>query len=157
MDEFIPALSRIAASYGRSSHDSEDLLQEILLAVWQALPRFQGKSSLRTYVFRIAHNRGLRYVWQLKMRKATDVQTPKECVSSAQGPAEIVESSDKQQRLMHAIRKLPLSLRQVMTLALEGLGHEEISQILGISENNSAVRLHRARDLLRKQLGGQHE
>ena len=157
MDEYIPALSRIAASYGRNVHDREDLLQDILLAVWRAIPRFRGKSSLRTYVFRIAHNRGLRYVWNIKMRRLNSQQVDEDLVSEAEGPADIVEASDSQKKLMIAIRRLPLSLRQVMTLALEGLGHDDIAAILGISANNSAVRLHRARDLLKSYLGGNHE
>ena len=57
--QFGPALARVAASYAYGAAEREDLLQDILLAVWRALPRFAGRSSLRTYVFRIAHNRGL--------------------------------------------------------------------------------------------------
>ena len=57
-----PALRRVAASYERAPKDREDLLQEIALALWLALPRFRGECTLRSFVFRIAHNRGLTHV-----------------------------------------------------------------------------------------------
>ena len=51
-----PALSRLAASYTNTAHDRDDLLQEIAIAIWQALPRFRGECSERTFLFRIAHS-----------------------------------------------------------------------------------------------------
>ena len=57
-------------------------------------------------------------------------------------------------RLFEAIRALPVSHRQVITLALEDLPHDEIAAVLGISVNNVNVRLSRARDALRAQMGG---
>jgi DNA-directed RNA polymerase specialized sigma24 family protein len=57
-----PALSRLAASYTNTLSDRDDLLQEIAVAVWQALPRFRGESSERTFVYRIAHNRAITYL-----------------------------------------------------------------------------------------------
>jgi DNA-directed RNA polymerase specialized sigma24 family protein len=52
------ALGRLAAVYG-GDDGRDDLLQEILIGIWQALPRFRGEASERTFVFRIAHNRGI--------------------------------------------------------------------------------------------------
>jgi RNA polymerase sigma-70 factor (ECF subfamily) len=56
------------------------------------------------------------------------------------------------QRLLDAIQRLPVSLRQVVTLALEGLSYAEIGDVLGISETNVGARLTRARPRLRQQL-----
>src|SRR5262245_25908788 len=52
-----PALARLAASYTRSTSDRDDLLQDIAMALWLALPKFRGDCSERTFLFRIAHNR----------------------------------------------------------------------------------------------------
>ena len=60
-----------------------------------------------------------------------------------------------QARLAQAIRSLPVAYRQVITMSLEGLPHGEIALVLGISESNVAVRLNRARALLREKLGEQ--
>jgi len=54
-----PALWRLTAAHARTLADREDLYQEILTAVWQALPRFAGHAALTTYLHRIATNRGL--------------------------------------------------------------------------------------------------
>jgi RNA polymerase sigma-70 factor (ECF subfamily) len=56
--------------------------------------------------------------------------------------------------LLKAIRKLPIAYRQVITMALDELPQNEIATVLGITENNVAVRLNRARKLLREELGG---
>lgn len=58
------------------------------------------------------------------------------------------------QHLIDAVRRLPLSLRQVVMLTLEGLDYAETAAILGISENNVGVRMSRARDILRQLLEG---
>src|ERR1700724_2356569 len=59
---YVPALTRLTASYTTSSSDRDDLLQEIAMALWQALPRFRGECSERTFVFRIAHNRAIAHL-----------------------------------------------------------------------------------------------
>src|SRR5215469_9476703 len=57
-----PALSRLAGSYTHTRSDRDDLLQETAFAIWQALPRFRGECSERTFIFRIAHNRAIAYL-----------------------------------------------------------------------------------------------
>ena len=61
--EFGGSLARLVQSYEALPQAQEDLLQEIRLAIWMALPKFRGDSSLKTFVFRIAHNRSLTHVW----------------------------------------------------------------------------------------------
>jgi RNA polymerase sigma-70 factor (ECF subfamily) len=65
-----PALGRLAASYTHTAGDRDDLLQEIALAIWQALPRFRGECSERTFLFRIAHNRGIARVARTRAHSA---------------------------------------------------------------------------------------
>ena len=62
------ALSRLVASYARSASDREDLLQEIAIALWRALPGFRGECSERAFLFRIAHNRCMTYVAKRVLR-----------------------------------------------------------------------------------------
>src|SRR5580692_8226762 len=61
-DEHGAAISRLADSYEAVAGIREELAQEIALAIWRALPHFRGECSERTFVFRIAHNRGLTHV-----------------------------------------------------------------------------------------------
>jgi RNA polymerase sigma factor (sigma-70 family) len=155
--EFGASLARLTSCYESDPHAREDLLQEIRLALWIALPRFRGDSSLRTFVFRIAHNRALTYVWRRKKaRPPAELPAELEDVeNSCDNPeASAIRRADRL-RLTEAIRLLPIPFRQVLTLALEDFPHSEIAAVLGISESNVAVRMNRARKLLREKLGSQ--
>lgn len=64
-------------------------------------------------------------------------------------PEPVATREQEAARLLEAVRRLPIGLRQAVTLRLEGMSHAEIAAVLGITENNVAVRLNRARDRLR--------
>jgi RNA polymerase sigma factor (sigma-70 family) len=145
------SLARLANSYELNAHAREDLLQEIRFAIWVALPRFRGESSLRTFVFRIAHNRALTHVCRRK--RNISAEDSEEAVDTRNGPEAAVIQAVNCSHLMEAIRQLPVPFRQAITLSLEDLSHAEIARVLGISENNVAVRMNRARKLLREKLG----
>jgi RNA polymerase sigma-70 factor (ECF subfamily) len=149
-----PALARLAASYTNTPSDRDDLLQEIALAVWQALRAFRGECSARTFLFRIAHNRAIAYLahslarsrGRLPAGEVDDIHDP------APDPESGLAREQAAQRLRRAIHCLPLVYRQVIVLALEDMGYEEIAEVLGISESNVGARLSRARQLLRESL-----
>jgi RNA polymerase sigma factor (sigma-70 family) len=152
LDANLAALGRLAGSYARSSGEREDLLQDIALALWQALPRFRGESSERTFLFRIAHNHCIDHI--TRRRPMASLQELE--LDPADGARSIEATLTQEQdsaRLMEAVRKLPLIQRQVVVLALEDLDYAEIGAVLGISENNVGVRLNRARASLRKLMG----
>jgi RNA polymerase sigma factor (sigma-70 family) len=149
--EFGASIGRLTSSYESRAHAREDLLQDIRLAIWTALPRFRGDASLRTFVFRIAHNRALTHVW--KRKKAGKPEEPEDVVDARENPEASAIHDANRARLLEAVRGLPIPFRQVITLALEDLPHSEIAEVLGISENNVAVRMNRARNLLREILG----
>jgi RNA polymerase sigma factor (sigma-70 family) len=148
-----PALSRLAASYTRSASEREDLVQETGLAIWSALPRFRGDCSERTFLFRIAHNRAMT---SLARRRQTNIEPVDEIEIADPTPdAEVTLSREQRsQRLLSAIRGLPLGYAQVVTLTLEGLSYAEIADVLGITETNVGARLTRAREMLRSILRG---
>lgn len=146
-----PAISRLAAGYERAPGRREDLVQEIALALWQALPRFRGECSERTFVFRIAHNRCLTHAMRRKPAAAA-LEEAAEPADRLPGPERKAIAADLHERLLAAVRSLPLPYRQVITLLLEDLSHAEIAEVLGLTENNVAVRLNRARKALREAM-----
>lgn len=150
--DFGPGLCRLAACYESLPHAREDLLQDIQVAIWRSLPNFRGACSVRTFVYRIAHNRALTHV----VRRNTALQhtkEPEEVIDPGLNPeASAIRKAD-QAKLMRAVRGLPVPYRQVIVLALEELPQSEIAAVLGISENNVGVRLNRARNMLREKLG----
>jgi RNA polymerase sigma-70 factor (ECF subfamily) len=143
-----PALMRLAAAYTRTVSDRDDLFQEIVLAIWQALPGFRGESSERTFLFRIAHNRSVAY---LARRNSVGIFSDEEEHVSDPRPDPEQEFAQEQERqhLFRAVRRLPILYRQVILLALEGLNYTEIADILALSESNVGARLNRARQMLR--------
>jgi RNA polymerase sigma factor (sigma-70 family) len=144
-----PALSRLAASYTNTLCDRDDLLQEIAFAIWQALPRFRGESSERTFAFRIAHNRGITYLARARAQASESIDEEEmEVHDPAPGPESDLARRQRAGKLRQAVHRLPVAYRQVIMLTLEGLGYKEISEVLGISESNVGVRLNRARQLL---------
>lgn len=150
MADFGPGLWRLTAGYARALADREDLFQDILLGVLGALSSFRNESSLRTFVYRIAHNQGISH-----RRRGTrsPIAVPlNELTSPSQSPEAEAIGWATRDRLMDAIRALPHGRRQVVMLSLEGFDHSEIGEILGLSANNVAVRLHRARADLRRTL-----
>ena len=145
------SLSRLAGSYVRGSADRDDLLQEIVVAIWKALPGFRGECSERTFVFRIAHNRAITYITRRRLPLA-DEDSAIEIEDARPNPEEALSTEQQGRRLMDAVQSLPVNQRQVITLMLEGFSYAEIADVLGITETNVGARLTRARQILRQRL-----
>ena len=151
LEAYGPMLARIVASFEADPALQQDLLQDVSLALWQALPSFRGDGQIKAFVAKVAQNRCLTHV-------AKEMRVPKPVEISEQiqggGPSVEVVLADKQQRqmLIQAVRKLPLTLRQVTTLALEGFGPKEIAGMTGITDTNVSVRLGRAKKRLKELL-----
>lgn len=145
-------IRRIVASHEARPDIADELVQDILFAVWRALPSFRGDGPLRGFVARIAGNRAATHV-------ARAVRTPKggeaddELRDSAGDPETVAGEGDRRARLLAAVRELPLVSRQVVTLTLEGFGPGEIAGSLGITANAVSIRLTRAKEQLRQRMG----
>jgi RNA polymerase sigma-70 factor (ECF subfamily) len=152
--EHTALVARIAAAYERDAHRIDDLVQEAFLAFWRALPSFRGDASMATFLARIAHNVCVSHV-RRAVREPKDEADALAALESdsRSGPESLADLHERRERLMRAIRAMPLPLRQVVTLHLEGFSGREIAQTLEISESNAAVRLTRARSQLRRTMG----
>ena len=144
-------LRRTVCGYEADPALQEDLMQDILLAIWRSLGRLEDRSRLRAYVLRIAHNLGASHIRSERRRVST--------VSLSYEPAATPPErmSAELESLLAAVRSLPLPLRQVLLLQLEGFSYEEIAQTLGISGSNVGVRAHRARQQLAEILSAERD
>jgi len=154
LHEHAGLLWRIAASYEADSGLRDDLMQDIAIALWRALPTWRNEAPLKSFIARVAHNRGASHVAG-QMRKPTTLTLDEQHIDLRHGPDTHTELTQDLQRLQKAVRALPLALRQAVTLALEGFSHAEIADTLGVTTNSISVRLNRAKAALKALLGGQ--
>lgn len=144
-------LRRIASGYEADPERRRELHQDILLAIWRALPRYRGDGPLRGFIARVAHNRAITHV----AREAAEPrrQPLDEAAPSAEPtPHDRAETRDMHDRLAQAVRDLPLPLRQPALLTLEGFTPAEIAGMLDLNANAVSIRLTRARAALRAAL-----
>jgi RNA polymerase sigma-70 factor (ECF subfamily) len=145
-------IARIAASYEADRELARDLTQEILLAVWRAMPTFRRASSWRTFIARIAHNRAIAHVARAANSLGT-VEIPADLPCPLPQPESILLEHDRSLRVLTAVQRLPLAYRQVASLILDDFTPAEVAQILGLTVNAVAIRSTRARSMLRALLG----
>jgi len=150
--EYGAALARIAYAYEADPDLRRDVAQEIHLALWRSLGRFNGRCSLRTWVYRVAHNVATSHVVRQTKGKgsASAFLTLEE--AEAQADNEDVElSADRNQalaRLFALIQRLDPLDRQVILAYLEEVDAESIAEITGLSTANVWSKIHRIKKVL---------
>jgi RNA polymerase sigma factor (sigma-70 family) len=150
IEQYQPALRRLVNSYETDSGRREDLFQEIALGVWQALPRFRGDSSERTWLYRIAHNIAISTLESRRRRDTRELPMPDsvERMGRWKDPDRALVVQEQRQAVLAAIQELQPVDKQLIVLHLEGLSYQEIEEISGLSESAIASRLSRIRDRL---------
>jgi RNA polymerase sigma-70 factor (ECF subfamily) len=145
LTEHIGILRKVSRLYADTPADREDLMQEIAYQLWKAYPSFRGDSKASTWVYRVALNTAIG-----RIRKRRPLISYRALVPEH---SEIPEDEDSpMQRLFAAIRQLPKTDRALIALFFENLNHDEIGRVLGITENNVGVRLHRIKTKLKTLL-----
>lgn len=135
---------------------AEDLLQEAFVKAWQALPGFRFESAFGTWLHRLAVNTAL---MELRSRRgAEDRETDDAALQWQPTPDSAGHRTALGLDLERAVATLPPRARAVLVLHdIEGWKHEDIATELGMAVGSSKAQLHRARQLLRKRLGEDHE
>lgn len=132
---------RLCMGYVNDTDLAQDLAQETFIIVWQQLPKFRNESSIGTWIFRIASNNCLRQIE--KEKKFTKTDLPINLEEKKQ------ESMEPQiQMLYQFISELPETDRIIISLELEEVKQAEIAHIVGLSESNIRVKIHRIKEKL---------
>jgi RNA polymerase sigma factor (sigma-70 family) len=139
----LAALRRISRAFAEPA-DQHDLMQELMLAVWSARPRFQDRSTAATFVYRVAHNTAL--TWK---RGETRRRRRRETIEAEMALRAQLDGAEPEMglldRLYTAIRTLPPLDRSLILLSLDGVAYGEIARLHGLSETNVGARLTRVR------------
>lgn len=135
-------LFKIVRAYTITDHD--DLFQEIIIQVWRSIPSFRHKSSVTTWLYRIALNTAIR--WTKKEKKYAGAETLDNVQHLLRENS--IQIDERLSWLYDEIYKLDEIDRSVTLLLLEGFSYKQMSAILGISESNVGVKINR----IKKQL-----
>jgi RNA polymerase sigma-70 factor (ECF subfamily) len=141
-------ISRIALSYEADPALRRELVQDIFLAVWVALPAYRNEGSLKAFVAGIAQKRSITHVTR-SAREPRKVELPPDLPSAALPPDELAVRNDLKRHLVESIQKLPLPQREAIVLCFEGFSYTEMGQVLGISTNAAMLRCQRAKTALK--------
>ena len=133
-------LLRYLLGFGLSMHDCEEIVQETFLALFQHLRRGRSRRNLQAWLFRVAHNLGLRK--RQRTRKTEEIGDS--VIDPTPNPEDQFATSQTQRRLLAAVDALPELDRRCLALRAEGLRYREIAEILDISLGGVALALGRA-------------
>jgi RNA polymerase sigma-70 factor (ECF subfamily) len=157
--EYGASLERLAAAYESEPDRRRDLSQDIHFQLWRSLRRFDGRCSLRTWVYRVAHNVAASHVMRERRRffSLVSLEQLEALPAVNSGPSE-AEHQINLNRLMDLIQRLKPLDRQIIVSYLEDLDAASIGEITGLSPANVAMRIHRVKKLLAEQFrqGGNH-
>ena len=150
---FGAALGRLARAYEADPDKCRDLVQEIHIALWRSFGKFDGRCSLRTWIYRVAHNTATSHVIR-QARAKTSAMVGLEELENLSDKNETEIASDQRvalERLLALIQKLKPVDRQVIVSYLEGMDAASIGEITGISAGNVATKIHRIKGILARR------
>ncbi|HUV28697.1 MAG TPA: sigma-70 family RNA polymerase sigma factor [Anaerolineales bacterium] len=162
VEEYSPLIYRLGLKMLNNPQDAEDILQETFIKTYKHIGKFDGRSSISTWLYRIATNEALMSL-RKKRPETVSFDVPSTYETEPQEPLQIVDwcclpeeeflTAEGRMRLDEAAEQLPDSLRVVFVLRdIEGLSTRETAEVLDISEMAVKTRLSRARLRLREDL-----
>ena len=150
IEEYEGIIFKMVRAYAVDRSDQDDLFQEIALQLWLSIPSFQGCSKPSTWIYKVALNTA--FVWRRKegkhrSRSEISLETSEESASGP-NPANAAEDREDLAWLYEELRALDKIDRSIALLYLDDVSYRDMGEILGLTESNIGVRVHR----LKKQL-----
>jgi RNA polymerase sigma-70 factor (ECF subfamily) len=147
LEKNIGIIIKIARAYSKTSHDKEDLINDITLELWKSFGRFKGDSKISTWIYRIALNTSMNY----KRKKEKDRLFFLDDLKQIENLSWLIEQDDSSQSeiLYQCIDELNQLNKAIILLYLDGNSHDEISDITGISKTNVGTRIGRIKEQIK--------
>jgi RNA polymerase sigma-70 factor (ECF subfamily) len=148
LDQHAAVLHHVANGFSEGS-DRPDLLQELMLAMWRAVPAYRHTAQPATFIYRVAHNAAL--TWKRTQRNYRDRVSRFETLHAIDPSSGTAGDERERETLEHvyaAIRQLPPVDRSLILLHLDGVSYAEMAEIHGLTETNVGVRLSRLKQKL---------
>lgn len=151
------ALGRLAAGYEANPDRRRDLLQEIHFAIWRSLAAFDHRCSVRTWVYRVAHNTAFTHIRRDRRRARERLYSLDELseIEDWHDTQQIADQEQVLERLTELIARLQVPDRQIILLYLEDMDAAAISAVVGLAPGNVATKIHRIKALLARRFHAQ--
>jgi RNA polymerase sigma-70 factor (ECF subfamily) len=145
-----PPIKRLCLSYEANREKANDLNQEIWTSIWMSLSDFEGRCSLKTWIYRIAHNKALTHVAkEVKASRLLSLDDLEEQIADErQSLTRNLENKDTLEQVHDLLKTMKLCDRQVFWLFIEGHSQAEIAAITGLTPTHISTRVSRVRKVL---------
>jgi len=147
---------KICRYYAPVSEDQKDMYQEILVNIWKSLENFRGDALESTWIYRISLNTAMGFAGKefRRMKIVLDGGEKNLQHIISDDDTEVKLRDDQLSQLQNHLNQLSVIDKAIMSLVLEDLSMKEIAEIIGITEPNVRVKIHRIKELLRQQMKG---
>lgn len=148
--EYGPALARLVRAYEDDAHTRHDLLQDIHIALWKSFAIYDRRCSLRTWTYRVAHNVATTHVIRSRRRRSREYVALEDLdeLPDTDDATRRLDEARVLERLRGLIKRLAPIDQQIILLYLEALTAAQIAEIVGISPQNAATKIHRIKRIL---------
>jgi RNA polymerase sigma-70 factor (ECF subfamily) len=130
---------KVVRAYAFTTQDREDLFQDVAAQLWRSIPRFQGQSKESTWIYRVALFSAIS--WARREQRHREGRQSLEGVERMS--VDVTATDDRLEWLYERIGRLNPVDRSLILLSLDGFSYREMAEVLGISESNVGVKLHR--------------
>ena len=145
LNSYRALLFKVIKAYASNSEDQNDLFQEVCLQIYRSIPSFKAESAVSTWLYRIALNTAIK--WKTKEKKFMEGHTDIEMMAHLL--EETSEPMDERITWLYAeIRKLNEIDTSLALLLLEGYSYREMAKLMGITESNIGIKIHRIKKKL---------
>lgn len=134
---------KVCFMYADDNDDINDLYQEVVLSLWKAYQNFEGRSSVSTWIYRIALNTCITGLRKKKNYDYVPLQQDIDILDDC-------ERDELLKQMYHLIHQLDNVDRMYIMLWLDEKNYDEIAEIVGVSRNNVAIRIHRIKEKLKR-------
>jgi len=131
------------------------MFQEVLINIWKSLDRFRGESAIGTWIYRIAVNTALSHIGKISRRLDTSLYVDFQkfnLISDDDHAQELLRKEAQIEKLQSELNLLSIIDKTLISLTLEGLSTKEIAEVIGITEPNVRVKIHRIKAELKTKI-----
>ncbi|MEI7829328.1 MAG: RNA polymerase sigma factor [Prolixibacteraceae bacterium] len=155
LEENGSSINRICRYYCHNQSDLNDMYQEVLVNIWKSLDQFRGDSTISTWIYRIAVNTSISFSGKAYRNMKLYIDNVPQGLNALLDEDDLEQKFQKEQQLEQleiCLNELSIIDKAMISLVLEGLSLREIADVVGLTEPNVKVKIHRVKEQLKQKL-----